>query len=255
MHTDGRSVDVGGAAIHTQVLGDPAGPTLFFLHGGLGTLADFAALLEGLSDCKCVFMDSRGHGASGLGDERLTYPRLTEDAATVIAALGLVRPVVIGYSDGGITGVRLAARRDLPLAGLISIGGQADPPEPALMERTYAKLSAQKWRDRFPDDVALYERLNPAPDLDAFFEWVTSMWRDTRPGNYPGGLAREVRCPALVIGGDEDRLVPRMDTVALAAAIPGARLGILPFGTHFVHKEHPERVLPYIRSFLETVTA
>lgn len=69
------------------------------------------------------------------------------------------------------------------------------------------------------------------------------MWRNDTPGNYPGPLARSVRCPALIFGGDEDHLVPRQETVALAEAIENARLGIIPFGSHVPHRDHPDRIV------------
>jgi pimeloyl-ACP methyl ester carboxylesterase len=105
--------------------------------------------------------------------------------------------------------------------------------------------------ERFPDTVARYERLNPQPDFDRFFGELADMWRDRScPGNYPGELAAEIGCPALIIGGDADHLVPRAETVRLANTILGARLGLAPGGGHIVHQERVDRITPWILDFL-----
>lgn len=46
---------------------------------------------------------------------------------------------------------------------------------------------------------------------------------------------------ALVIGGEQDQLVPRTALAALAAGIPGARLALLPGAGHLAFLEQPER--------------
>lgn len=80
------------------------------------------------------------------------------------------------------------------------------------------------------------------------------MWRDTGEGNYPGALTETIDCPALVLGGEADHLVPPEVTIKLAGRIPGARFGILPFGDHVVFQTHPDQVEPYIIEFIETCT-
>jgi pimeloyl-ACP methyl ester carboxylesterase len=45
--------------------------------------------------------DSRGHGRSTNPAGQLSYVRIADDVAALMAALGLIRPVVGGWSDGG----------------------------------------------------------------------------------------------------------------------------------------------------------
>jgi valacyclovir hydrolase len=250
MHESGRTIEIDGARIHTQTRGTPGGRSLVFLHGGLGTLDDFDPLAGVFDDCHSVLVDSRGHGASTLGPEPLSYPRLAADVEAVIAAYDLDRPVIIGHSDGGITGVHVACRGQASLGGLVTIGSHADAPLPDIMRTIYEPLTAARWRARFGDGVALYERLNPEPDFDRLFATTVAMWRNTQPGNYPGPQAAGVRVPALIMAGDADHLVPRQETLALVRLIPGASLGLFPFGSHIVHQQQPSLVAPYSREFL-----
>lgn len=62
---------------------------MLFLHGGLGALREMAPLAAEFPKARCLLMDTRGHGASSPGQGRLTYQHLADDAAAVIAALGL----------------------------------------------------------------------------------------------------------------------------------------------------------------------
>ena len=244
-----RALHVDGGVLRTRRVGDPAGRPLLFLHGGLATMEDFDPLLDHLADFQNVLVDSRGHGGSTLG-ATLSYERLAQDAEAVIDAYGLNGPIVIGHSDGGIAAIRVAAARRKAIGGMVLLGAHADPPSQSLLNGIYAQLSEESWRAKFPGGVALYESLNPEPNFARLFEETIGMWRDASPGNYPGEMAREVACPTLVLGGDRDHLVSPEVLLDLANRIPGAHLGILPFGSHVVFQEQPETVVTYLRKFI-----
>ena len=60
----------------------------------------------------------------------------------------------------------------------------------------------------------------------------------------------EVRVPTLVLVGAEDVLTPPAESEALAAAIPGARLEIVPRAGHLANLEQPDAVNAALRGFL-----
>ncbi|MEF2070243.1 alpha/beta fold hydrolase [Consotaella aegiceratis] len=251
MHRGGTTIAIDGVRLYVQQCGDPWGRPVLFLHGGAGSLDDWDPLIERFSHYRCILLDSRGHGASTRTQQPLSYPRLASDTEAVIAALEPKRPIIVGHSDGGITGIHVAARDRIELAGLITIAAHGDAPGEEIMREIYQPLTAALWRARFPEMVAAYERLNPNADFDAFFEWLVAMWRDTSAGNYPGERTDDIRCPALVIGGDADHLVPREETVALAGRIDGAALGLVPMGSHVPHWDCPDFVGGWIEGFIE----
>src|SRR3954452_22172908 len=66
--------------------------------------------------------DSRGHGRTDNPHGTLSYPMMADDAASFILALGLEKPLVLGYSDGGQIALELGLRhRAVP--GALVIGG------------------------------------------------------------------------------------------------------------------------------------
>ena len=50
---------------------------------------------------RVITPDSRGHGQSTNPSEHLSYAAIADDVAAIISSLGLERPVVGGWSDGG----------------------------------------------------------------------------------------------------------------------------------------------------------
>lgn len=245
----GRFLDLDGGRIRVEEAGRADGPPLLLLHGGFGSVEDFDPLAPMLADFRLIAMDSRGHGMSTLGAP-LTYARLEADALAVLAAVGVGSADVLGYSDGGIVGLRLAARRGGPVRRLVAIGAQhrllPDDPARGMFER----LTPEKWRAMAPESVARYEALNPEPDFPALAAQVRALWLSGGPEAYPGDGVRGIRAPVLLIRGDEDRVAARVEAAILADLIPGARLLNLPWAGHEAQADAPEAVAAMALRFL-----
>ena len=65
-----------------------------------------------------------------------------------------------------------------------------------------------------------------------------------------GPTLAEVRVPTLVLVGAEDVLTPPAESQAMAAAIPGARLEIVPRAGHLANLERPDAVNAAFAAFL-----
>lgn len=100
-------------------------PAILFLHGNSACKEAFAKQFVSLrGDYRLVAFDLPGHGVSDNGDPETSYNVIAyaEIAEAVIAACGIDRPVVFGWSLGGYVGLELAARNNVPLAGLVICG-------------------------------------------------------------------------------------------------------------------------------------
>ncbi len=81
---------------------DGSGEPILFLHGNQESLTIFDELTNTLKEHFSVYrMDSRHHGKSG-SKGPLNYTVLRDDLCGFIHALGLYKPHVLGFSDGGI---------------------------------------------------------------------------------------------------------------------------------------------------------
>ena len=81
---------------------------------------------------------------------------------------------------------------------------------------------------------------------DGFVRQQTAISR--RPDSRPG--LRAIRCPALVIVGDGDVLVPAEHAEEMANGIPGARLVTIPDSGHLATLEQPAAVTRAMAEFL-----
>jgi hypothetical protein len=88
---------------HCYGRGDP----VQLLHGGFMCVEPWVGQIPALArDYRVIVADSRGHGRTTLGEGPLSYRRMAKDAAGLIARLAVGPVHLIGWSDGGCTGLR-----------------------------------------------------------------------------------------------------------------------------------------------------
>ncbi|OHV13914.1 alpha/beta fold hydrolase [Kushneria phosphatilytica] len=118
-----------GVTLAVQETGNPAGSPIIFIHGLLGSRLNWAQQLDdpALQRHRLITYDLRGHGLSGKPTQASAYTegrRWADDLAVIIEALGVDRPVLVGWSLGGavITNY-LAAYGDNTIAGAVYVDG------------------------------------------------------------------------------------------------------------------------------------
>jgi pimeloyl-ACP methyl ester carboxylesterase len=116
-----------GLRIHYEDHG--AGAPVVLLHGGLVTgHRMWSSHVPALARHHRVLVpDSRGHGRTDNPEGRLADDLMAEDCAAFIEALGVDRPMVMGYSDGAQTALELGIRHPDRIAGLVLGGVVAEP--------------------------------------------------------------------------------------------------------------------------------
>ena len=253
MFDTGSTLTAGDARIFVSEVGNPSGPPIILLHGGLGSRMDFEPLARLLApDYRLIALDSRGHGRSTLGTAPLSYRQLADDVTAVLGQLGLTDAGIIGHSDGGIVGLRLAAAGILQPRFLIAVGAHWHLPKDDPSRAIFGAATLARWREKFPKSVSRYEAENPEPDFPRLFAATLSMWQDDGPDSYPGTSVRAITCPLLVIRGDADFLVSRAQAFDLVEQVKDARLLNLPFAGHGLLEDAPEDALPAITRFIAT---
>ncbi|MDR2686194.1 MAG: alpha/beta hydrolase [Oscillospiraceae bacterium] len=217
------TIHVNGVALYYEKAG--AGPPLLLLHGNGESHRIFHGAVARLAEKFTVYaVDSRGHGKSARVRE-LHYADMAEDIARFIAALGLERPMLYGFSDGGIVGLQLAAERPGLLSRLAVSGASLNPNSTSrgwlrFFRAAYALTRGARWK------LMLEE-----PDFTA------------------ERLAR-IDAPTLVLAGERDMIL-EAHTRAIAGAVPGARLRILPGENHMSYVFDGEKLCREILPFFE----
>ncbi|MFO7698538.1 MAG: alpha/beta hydrolase, partial [Anaerolineae bacterium] len=96
----GAYAQVNGIRMYYESHGE--GIPVLLLHGGLETCGMWAPVVAALArHCRVITPDSRGHGRTDASAEPVTYGLMAEDFVKFAQVLGLDRPLVAGYSDGG----------------------------------------------------------------------------------------------------------------------------------------------------------
>jgi len=106
--------------LNFEISGDRHPPTVLFLHGFMGSSADWRGVIAALGDhAFCIAPDLPGHGASlGLTPESYTIEGTARAVIHILDRLEVERPVVAGYSMGGRLALYLALRFPERCAGL-----------------------------------------------------------------------------------------------------------------------------------------
>ena len=240
------------------------GPAILFSHGLLMDCSMFAPQVQALADLgwRCIAWDERAHGQSATGEcAPFSYYDSASDAVALLAHLGVARAVFAGMSQGGYLSLRAALRHPEAVRALVLIDTQALPEE----ERKMAghQMIVQEWlQGGLPDERAVgiehiilgqgwegapawrakWQRMQPGDLLAAFTTLAT---RD----DIQGELARIV-APALVIHGDADQAIDIERARAMAAALPDARLVVIPGAGHAPNLTHPRPVNQALLDFL-----
>jgi pimeloyl-ACP methyl ester carboxylesterase len=250
-HGSGEHLEVDGARIYFEVIGGEELPPLVVLHGGFGTLEDFNSFLPEVgSGFRVIGIDSRGHGKSTLGSTALTYELMQRDVQAVLEHLGIGATSLIGFSDGGIIGYRLAALTSLKVEKLVTIGSHWQLRNDDPTREILSKVTGESWKKKFPETYEVYQKHNPSPDFDAFARELVKMWLDSGPSGYPGEAIRNIACPLLVVRGDEDHLFSRKDACELCELVRGSRLLSIPFAGHVAHEDQKEIFVISLKQFL-----
>jgi 3-oxoadipate enol-lactonase len=193
----------------------------------------------------------------GFGGQPPGAPDLAAYADAVVAgmdAAGFERAVVVGLSMGGYVALRLLDRHRARVAGLVLADTRAEADDDAgrarrtgqaararaegvawLPDALVPALLGETTRHQRPEVVAEVRARVARADPEGVARALEAM-RD-RPDSTP--LLATIDVPTLVIVGAEDALTPPATARGLAAAIPGARLEIVPEAGHLANLERP----------------
>jgi pimeloyl-ACP methyl ester carboxylesterase len=246
------------------VAGD--GPALLLLHAFPLGLFMWDPQVEALAAThRVVRFDARGFGGSAPGAGPLTMDRIADDAAALLDHLGLATATVMGCSMGGYAAFAFVRRHAPRLERLVlqdtRAGADSEQQKAgrALLAARVLGEGASAAAEAFLPKL-LGETTRREQDL--VVAWVRERILATSPqaiADALHGLAArpdsqatlaEIRVPTLLLVGEEDVLTPPAEAEAMAAAIPGSRLLVVPRAGHLASLEQPQAVNAAVSSFL-----
>ncbi len=262
------------AAAPTDTDTDAAAPPLVLLGGMTQTVSSWSGQLRPLAQTRTVLAyEARGQGATRLSLDDASLSQHVNDAANLLSALEISGPVdLCGFSFGGRVALAIAAERPdlvrrLVLSGVgrdrtvlsrcIVDGWQAALRTGDLEALARISLSDIVGPDYLEAHANMVEPMIKAVVQRNSYEGITALFRDTMGEHDDAAssdrLAAKVRCPALAIGGAQDRIAPPQEVRALAAAI-GATHRIFVGAGHTVPIEAAEPWRRVVLNFLDSAT-
>jgi proline iminopeptidase len=249
-------------------------PTLVLLHGGPGfDHSLYRPEFSRLADvAQVIYLDHRGNGRSDHGDPaRWTLAQWGDDLRVFCDALGIEQPIVFGNSFGGMVAMSYATRHpdhpaklvlsstsarqrlDRVLAAFEQRGG-AEARDVA--RRYWENPNSETTRDYARVCLPLYTHATWSSDALARVVWSFDVMHafgagECRRFDLLPALSR-VRCPTLVMAGEDDPITPIGDSEDIVAALPPGLTRFERFtgAGHGVYRDAPERAFSLLREFV-----
>lgn len=159
--------------------------------------------------------------------------------------LRITRADILGWSDGGITGLDLAMRYPERVRRVVAFG--ANPNTRGTHADAGEKPAFKAFLERAQHE---YGALSPTPGDFAGLDAQLAAMYSTQP-DWTDAQLRTIRARVLIIDGDHDEAIRRDHTEHIAAAIPNAELRILHGTSHFAFLQDPRAFNAAVRDFLD----
>jgi aminoacrylate hydrolase len=260
------TLSIGDAEIHYEEQGQGAPLLLVPGLGGVGAfwrhqVADLAR------DFRVVTHDHRGAGQSTHSLIEYSVDQMAADTLRLMDGLGIASAHYVGHSTGGAIGQTIAQDHPERLRSLVL--SATWPGRDPFFRRCFESRKeillrlglASYWRASVlmlrsawwisANETALVQEerrfLGSAPPVEVLARRMDAIMRFDRRARLG-----EIRAPTLVVVAQDDMVTPTFYSEELAAAIPGAKLAVLPTGGHFapdtVPAEYNEAVGGFLRA-------
>ena len=222
-----------------------------------------------------ITVEGRGNGRADRPVSADAYRdrEYVDDAIAVLDATGVDRAVVVGLSVGGRHALQLAAWYPERAAGVVAIGAALPWPMPPGFDepwdtyegwgkanRHYWLADYRGWVEFFMSQV-FTEPHSTKPHEDGV-AWGLDTTAETLLLTVPAvgeptaadaeAICRQVRCPVLIVHGDQDGIVP-YDTGVALARWTGGQMVTIHGGGHAPTLRDPIQVNLLIRDFAESL--
>ncbi|RRB06436.1 alpha/beta fold hydrolase [Larkinella rosea] len=234
----GKYADIRGFKMYYEVYG--TGKPLLFIHCNGGSISSFKNQIPYFAkNYKLILVDSRAQGKSIDPSDSLSYEMMTDDINALLNKLRVDSCYVIGWSDGGINGLLLAMRHPEKVKKLAITGANLWPDTTALEPTIFQWIVASN------DSLG---RLTQSPDVKAQKKLFNLMVFNPHISTED---LKKVQCPTLVIGGDNDVILPK-HTQLIAEALPQSKLWILPNSGHSTLIRYKDQFNQVVGEFFKT---
>ncbi|XP_032665988.1 valacyclovir hydrolase [Odontomachus brunneus] len=249
-----RKVNVNGTDINYARVGTGDHPVLL-LPGALGTIwTDFKPQLENLDVDKLVIVawDPPGYGKSRPPNRIFSNNFFQRDAVyanNLMKTLGYKKFSLIGWSDGGITSLFLAATYPESVYKMVVLGANAyiHPMEIDFYKKV---KDINSWSEKMR--TPMIQAYGEDYFRKTWSDWVDATLRlyEKQNGNLCKQVLSKIKCPTLIVHGAKDAMVHAEHSQYLKQNIANSKLYIFEKGAHNLHLRYVEEFNKLVMDFL-----
>lgn len=216
------NISINNVNIHYEVYGK--GSPIILLHGNGESIEIFDKLISKLKLTNTVYaIDSRCHGLSQ-NTKEISYELMTEDITKFIHKLNIQKPVIYGFSDGGIVALMIAIKEPYLLSKIILSGVNIYPKGMKKSTLLFCKLSYFFTRNKLIK-MMCYE---PNISLKTLNTIIT---------------------PTYILAGEND-VIRYEHTKLIADSLPNSTLEIIAGENHSSYIIHSEKIYNAIKKYI-----
>ncbi len=269
-----RFIELSGVEVRFRMTG--AGDQAFLLLHGFGSnVASWEPITRGLADIGMVVaFDRVGFGLTErplewTGESPYSGRHQVDTALALMDELGISDATLVGHSAGAGLALTLALDHPGRVAAVVLEAPSLQSSRNGLLRTLLAtpqgqrvfRFVARRAVDRmdqllesaYHDPYRITEEIRESYLLPSMArDWDRGLALFAAAPGLPIRMSRlpELDVPVLVITGDDDEWVDPKQTVALASAIPGAKLEVIGECGHLVHEECPAALLEVVQGWL-----
>ena len=220
------------------------GAPLILLQGGMGGIHDFAKCIPELSKhYRVIAPDTPGQGRSELADS-MSYELMADYISKMIDELKLDSAYVLGWSDGGNTGLILGSNRPDKVKKVLTSGANYKlSGYPSILNDTVdweREIRSPEFKIKYKREIKKYDSISPSPrDLTKVLIDLNKMWH--KEIYFSPTLLKDIRIPVMIVLGDRDA-VTLEHGIEMHRLIKDSQLCILPNTSHAVFDERADLI-------------
>ncbi|AZQ64706.1 alpha/beta hydrolase [Flammeovirga pectinis] len=235
---EGKYVKLNGIDFYYEIYGE--GEPVLLLHGNNESINAFRYQIDKLKEnYKVIAVDSRCQGKSSCDKTKLSYTQMASDMGALLDFLNLDKVTILGWSDGGNTGLEFALQYPEKVKSLITMGANLFPTEeaikPEILKQLKHNVRENKSMGIFYKQLRRYGKVG---EICLKYPDMSSEDLNT------------IHIPVLVLAGENDVIVDE-HTKLIANSLPNSELYIFPNQGHYAPTECPEDFNNVVIQFLQ----
>ncbi len=228
--TVGEFVDINGAKIYYEEYGQ--GEPLLLIHGNSGSIIWMGNQIDYFKKkYRVIIADSRGQGKSELKTDSLTYNQIAKDWEGLAKHLKLDSLSIIGWSDGGIVGLKMGINNNIKIKKIVSMAANLRPDSTAVHPWVIDLIKKEF------DEIKLKIKEDDKTQNWNLKKQLLGLTR-VQP-NIPKSALSKIKTKVLIVAGDEDGIKSE-HSIEIYKNLQKAQLCIMPGETHFTPSSNPE---------------